>query len=356
MSEANFESWQEWPEDGLESVDRCPACGSNNRKILYQNLRDRLFGAPGKWTMYICTDCKSGYLDPRPNREKIHLAYANYATHECRIHQKSGSIFSRIKLAIRNGYLNERYGYHFPGGTRWGYWLMFALPSPLRWEWDCHARHLKRPNQNGMKLLDIGSGDGEFLENSTQAGWNAEGIEPDPKAASIAASRNVKVKVGTVDTVDYPSNYFDVICSNQVIEHTHDPKYFLRKTYQWIKPGGTIWIGTPNFNSAIHSRFSENYCNLHPPQHLAIFNMNSLRTLVESAGFHEVRFIKRGFHDHDQYLRSSALKRGLLSDKIYKGVKNAPLKDHLFGMYYELLAWLSIKSCSDLILVARKPR
>lgn len=355
MSVANFESGQEWPEDGLESVDHCPVCDSQNRKILYQNLRDRLFGAPGKWTMHLCTDCKSGYLDPRPTQEKVGLAYAKYVTHETRKSYASKTLLERIKLAIRNGYLNKRYGYKFEGGTNWGYWLMYALPSPIRWEWDHYARNLEMPCQSNMNLLDIGCGNGEFIENACQAGWLAEGIEPDPQAAAAALSRNIKVKVGTYESAEYSSNHFDVICSNQVIEHVHNPSKFVNNIFNWLKPGGRIWIGTPNLDSAIHHRFCENYGNLHPPQHLTVFTPESLQNLVKSAGFTDIKFIKRGFHDYSQCLGSSALKRGLLNENVYRGVKGAPIMDRLLGLYYELCAWATIKSCSDLILVARKP-
>ena len=45
-------------------------------------LSDRLFGAPGLWTLYRCVGCHSGYLDPRPNSETISLAYEHYITHK----------------------------------------------------------------------------------------------------------------------------------------------------------------------------------------------------------------------------------------------------------------------------------
>ena len=43
-----------WPAGGLEAVGTCPACGSSRRHVLYAGLTDRLFGAPGEWTMVRC--------------------------------------------------------------------------------------------------------------------------------------------------------------------------------------------------------------------------------------------------------------------------------------------------------------
>lgn len=351
-----IESWPDWPANGLESVGSCPVCNSKQRNMLYKNLKDRLFGAPGLWSMYLCSDCKSGFLDPRPNPDTVGLAYSHYATHNSRKEQNTDNLFVRIKLAVRNGYLNKRYGYSLSGAADWGYWVMLILPSPIRWEWDHYARNLRKPVHENMKVLDIGCGNGEFLKNAMDAGWKVEGIEPDPKAALIASSRNIKISNTMFELAEYPSSHFDVICLNQVIEHVHNPRALIENIFKWLKPGGVVWIGTPNLDSSIHHRFAENYGNLHPPQHLTIFNRKSLQNLVKSAGFSDISFIKRGFHDYSQCLGSSALKRGLTNESVYMGVRNAPVKDRILGLFYELSAWLSIDSCSDLILTARKPK
>ena len=61
----------------------CPVCGETDRKILHSDLIDNAFRvAPGKWALWKCAMCSGAYLDPRPNPATIHLAYANYYTHQ----------------------------------------------------------------------------------------------------------------------------------------------------------------------------------------------------------------------------------------------------------------------------------
>ena len=58
----------------------CPLCGTSG-DVLYSDLRDRLFGAPGVWGMRICPSCEALWLDPRPTPRSIGKAYETYYTH-----------------------------------------------------------------------------------------------------------------------------------------------------------------------------------------------------------------------------------------------------------------------------------
>ncbi|MDP1786512.1 hypothetical protein [Nitrosomonas sp.] len=66
-----------------ETSSACYMCGKQG-KIVYRNLADRLFGAPGEWTSKKCTDADCGivWLDPRPTIDEIGKAYQNYYTHD----------------------------------------------------------------------------------------------------------------------------------------------------------------------------------------------------------------------------------------------------------------------------------
>jgi len=338
-----------WPEDGIEAVGHCPLCGSPDRKTIHEGLRDRLFGAPGEWVLRRCGGCTLGYLDPRPDRATIGLAYSHYVTHEPTAARASGK---RLRRAIRDGYLTHRYGYRHLDGPRWGAALMRLLPSPLRKEWDHWARHLEP--SNGARLLDVGCGNGRFLIDARSAGWHVTGVEPDPNAARVAQSEGIDVVVGSFDDVDLPVEGFDVISANQVIEHVHDPHVFVERLYRWLRPGGRVWLGTPNLESPLHRRYGRNYVSLHPPQHLLMFNRNTLESLLRQHGFDEVRFVDRGFFDYSQTLACAALERGLSGRQIYMGVRGAPVRDKLRGLAREIGAWLDPDSGSDLVVVAWK--
>ena len=344
----------DWPLDGVEAVDACPLCGSHHRTLLHHGLTDRLFGAPGSWSLHRCIDCGLGYLAPRPTRETIGLAYANYSTHTPAVKPRKSGVLGTLRECIRNGYLNRRYGYKLQPAPAWGYWVMYLLPAPIRWEQDQHARHLPPPRSPREQLLDIGCGNGEFLINARAAGWTGVGLEPDEQAASIGRKHGLEIHCTTYDRADLPPESFDVITSNQVIEHVHDPHAFVARIHQWLKPGGTVWIGTPNLDSLMHAHFGINYGNLHPPQHLLMFSPSTLRRLFEHHGFTSIEFHKRGFHDYSQALGSAALMRGETGPSVYLGVKHAPFRDKIRGMYFELAAWRDFRACSDLVMLATK--
>lgn len=344
-----------WPENGLEYLGKCPVCNGTGRTLLHDGLYDRLFGAPGLWTMYRCNHCESGYLDPRPNRETIGLAYTNYVTHNPqRPVPTQATKLARLK--IRNGYLNRKFSYHESPSWDFGYWIMRMMPLPIRGEWDHRARHLKIPNAGVNRLLDVGCGNGDFLRDARSAGWDVQGTDLDPVAVEIARRSGVPVWQGPYDTAPFEPASFDVITTHQVIEHVPDPLAFLRALYAWLKPGGLLWIGTPNLDCPIHEKFGEFYGNLHPPQHMVVFNQKSLANLTHAAGFHKQKFLRRGLHDYNQTLGSAALARGLTGEVVYKGVRNAPFKDRLLGLINELRAWADPAACSDFVLICEKPR
>lgn len=61
-----------WNKENMESVDACPVCNGQQRKILHNGLIDNVFRvAPGHWDLYECLNCVSAYLDPRPTLESI---------------------------------------------------------------------------------------------------------------------------------------------------------------------------------------------------------------------------------------------------------------------------------------------
>jgi len=276
----------------LGLIAACLACGGQTRDTLHTGLRDRVFRcAPGAWTLQHCRGCGSAYLDPRPNEASIGRAYETYYTHRQAVAPPPDGLRKRSKpwrLALRNGYLNARYNYDFqpalalPGGGD-------LLSARRRCEADRWIRHLRRPaTPERPRLLDIGCGGGAFVAQMRGAGWAAEGLEVNAHSARLAREAGIPVHEGPLRASTYPEHHFDAVTLSHVAEHLHDPRGVLATCRRILRPGGALWIATPNLLAIGHARFGADWLGLDPPRHLVLFTPASLRDLLEEVGFTEV--------------------------------------------------------------------
>jgi len=341
-----------WAANGLEAVPACPVCGAINRTVLQRGLTDLTFGvAPGQWILYQCVLCQSGWLDPRPNRATIGMAYQDYYTHSApqeALRHKSAMV-RRLHRWLED-YQNVRYGLAHVSPVSVGRWLVPLLPS-LRAKAGAKWRHLPRPPAAGGKLLDFGFGNGEFLSFACKIGWNAEGIDFDPETVRRAKMRglNVRCCATSADLSDDQGQY-DVITLSHVIEHMHDPCGLLVQLYRLLKPGGHLWLETPNLGSCGARRFGMNWRGLEPPRHLVIFNLPSLRLVLRKAGFVHIRQYWHGMSALSTYAESLALERHVK----LRGVK-LPFISGFGALFAELAEMLRPEKREFLTLIARKP-
>ncbi len=273
----------EWPEDGLEPVPECPVCDATDRELLHAGLTDRLFGcAPGTWTLWRCSNCGSAYLDPRPTEETILLAYGDYFTHDDAVDRPDAPL-RRVRSSLANGYLNDRYGTRLRPASRLGPAVVKLFPL-RRVKTDREVRHLVRPERGGT-LLDVGCGNGDFLVQAQRAGWRALGIDPDPGAVASCRRAGLSASEGTIETVDLAPGSLDAVTFAHVIEHLHQPRKALARAHELLRPGGHLWLATPNLSSAGHARFGPEWLGLDPPRHLVVFTRRALERAVVEAGF-----------------------------------------------------------------------
>jgi len=282
-----------WPEDGLEVVEQCPVCEASDRKVMYEGLTDRVFRcAPGEWTLYQCKECASGYLDPRPNRETIALAYQQYYTHGAGGETKLASDLNwvrRLRRSFANGYCNVRYGTDYQPASRLGGWLAYVIPS-YRHILDRKMRHLPKQPSEG-RLLDIGCGDGSFLKRAEEAGWIVKGVDPDQQAVEIAQNRGLDVCKGGVEVLNNERSLYDIVTLSHVVEHVHDPPELLAACFRLLKRGGILWVETPNLDSIGHKHYGQFWRGLEPPRHLVLFSLKSMQYAVQSCGFRSVHIM-----------------------------------------------------------------
>jgi 2-polyprenyl-3-methyl-5-hydroxy-6-metoxy-1,4-benzoquinol methylase len=268
-------------------VPTCPVCGASKRDLLHEGLSDRVFFvAPGEWTLWRCQECRSAYLDPRPTRETIGRAYEHYFTHEDGgpPPRPPRNAFERLRAKLANGYRNARYGGNLQPASGLGAWVG-EIP-PLGWPVDSRYRYL--PRRPG-RILDIGAGGGQWLELALEGGWRVAGAEPDPVAGERMRKMGMPARPSAEDWFD-EAGTFDALTMNHVIEHVHDPQQLLEAAFKLLKPGGQLFVETPNVDALGHAIYGRDWIALDPPRHLLLFNRESLRDTVRSAGFRRIRF------------------------------------------------------------------
>ena len=100
------------------------------------------------------------------------------------------------------------------------------------------------------KILEIGFGNGSFLEYGRKIGWEMYGTEVNLNLLESARQNNFTVFEGT-NYEELNSNSFDCICAFDVLEHL-DKDYLLRlfkNVLKLLKPGGLFIARFPNGDS-----------------------------------------------------------------------------------------------------------
>lgn len=342
-----------WKEHELEYLDCCPVCGLHGRTLRFSGIEDRMSGTRGQWDYYECQDCGVFYIDPRPTEETIVRAYNDYFTHSVVEERERVGWIDQMALRMRNDYLNWKYGHNKEPTLNGGRRLMYLLPPWLRLEWDHYARHLPKPKLGNNRLLDVGCGNGQFLAAAQSAGWVCHGVDFDPKAVETARGRGIQVALGSLAGQQFAADFFDAITLSHVIEHVHRPKDLLKECVRVLRPGGTLWVATPNVASFIRKWFQKNWLAYSPPHHLILFNPRSLRRLIEQLGM-TVHFEHQGLHVQRHWRASQSLQQGRMG---MQDVYLDAFTDRQTMLRYwlvELLAWIVLSIQGDVIIRATK--
>jgi SAM-dependent methyltransferase len=144
------------------------------------------------------------------------------------------------------------------------------------------------PDRQGA--LDIGTGDGAFLERLIECGFSGVcGVEP--SAAPIeAASPKVRalIRHGLFDPANFEPRSFSLITCFQVMEHVWDPLELCRGALGLLKPGGALVTVLHN-RYALSARILGTKSPIFDIEHLQLFSVDSSRRLLQLAGFSDVR-------------------------------------------------------------------
>lgn len=255
------------------SFPTCYLCGAVGT-LLYTNLSDQLFGAPGTWNFKRCPDPSCGliWLDPMPIESEIGKAYKNYYTHapQPTTPEKNGWM-QRAKEALNRAY---------------EFALRFTPVYAERGELEIVYLGGLPPG----RVLEIGCGDGHRLAELRARGWDVQGQEVDEDAAAQARKNfGLPVFCGRLHQAGFRDQEFDAVVMNHVIEHVHDPLALLKESKRILKHGGQLVSITPNTRGWGHARFGPCWIGMDRPRHLFLFSRQTMESIALACGFHDVK-------------------------------------------------------------------
>jgi SAM-dependent methyltransferase len=150
------------------------------------------------------------------------------------------------------------------------------------------ARRLLGRAPAGAPLLEIGCGTGRFLERVRAVGYDGplRGLEYSPDVAAATAERlGIPVEAGDVEDADLRRDEYGAIVLRHVIEHVRDPAEVVGRLHAALRPGGVLYLGTPDVRALSAQAFGRYWWGWEVPRHLVVFSAPALRALLERTGF-----------------------------------------------------------------------
>jgi len=253
----------------MEKVEKCDFCGHRNFKFLFYGF-DKNLKISGKFRLVKCIKCGLIFINPRPsfNELKRHYPKDEYYSLS-KIKTKEDSKKTRFKIFLYNIYFNPE--------TKKN--LLRVLFSPFKF--------LVRGAKIilGKKLLDVGSGSGQFLYEMKHFGLETYGVEPGDFDKKSAKKYGLNIKKTDLIKAKYPSNFFDIVTIYHVLEHVDNPSEILKEIKRILKKGGTLIIGVPNTNSLAQRLFRSNWISFDVPRHLFDFSEEILIKYLKKNSF-----------------------------------------------------------------------
>jgi 2-polyprenyl-3-methyl-5-hydroxy-6-metoxy-1,4-benzoquinol methylase len=332
---------------------QCPNCNADGTPV-YADLRDKVYGAPGRWRMQRCGNrfCGAWWLDPAPHAEDLATAYTDYHTHEC---DAPSSTARSTLAAVRDAYVAYRLGTHTNAGWATRFVSRFVPLFPGRSDAALYS-HFYLPCVPGGTVFEVGCGAGLQLETLASDGWDARGADIDPEAVAVARSRGLDVSVGDIRDLDLPAGSFDAVVMAQVIEHVYDPVGLLARCAELLKPGGRLISITPNADSMGHRLYRRDWRGLEPPRHLVLYTSRALHLACRRAGLVPER-VEVTARDASNMMLASARIRdvddGSLIERPRAG-RRPPLSLRLLAGLERIGIALGLRWGEELVLSARK--
>ncbi|MFM2136204.1 MAG: hypothetical protein RL021_1604 [Bacteroidota bacterium] len=268
----------------MENLLNCPVCEGSSFEIHHTSTDYTVSGKT--FDVQKCNSCGFLFTNPRPSQAEIGPFYESkdYISHS---NSKKG-LFNKVYQQVRDIAIHQK----------------TDLISKLT-------------GLDGLSLLDIGCGTGEFLAGCKAKGWSVRGVEPG-NAAREQAITNHGLQVTGEEYLNKSTDSYDVITMWHVLEHVHDLNPRIDQVYRLLKREGVLIIAVPNHTSYDASAYGKYWAAWDVPRHLYHFSPATIKKLL----------LKHGFRHTGSYpMKFDAYYVSLLSEGYTKGKKQ-----NVFGL------------------------
>ena len=123
-----------------------------------------------------------------------------------------------------------------------------------------HVRNFQDVYGEVTQVLDVGAGSGEFAFLMTRLGKTIQAVEPNiPYAAYCREELGLDVRTSSLAPDLFAPDQFDLIRMNHVLEHLNNPVKYLAQIACWLKPGGVLYVETPNIETDCREKRAATY-------------------------------------------------------------------------------------------------
>ena len=159
--------------------------------------------------------------------------------------------------------------------------------------WEARLDRLGKWTKRG-RLLDVGCGEGTFLELARKRGWDVQGTELSRFAADYASrALGREIFCGELAEARFRDGEFDAVTLWHVLEHVTDPGRYLSEVRRILKPKGILIVAVPNVNDlamqvayrAVRGKPLRRFSPGDREIHLYHFSAETLTGYMEKTGF-----------------------------------------------------------------------
>ena len=238
----------------------CPLCKSRQTRLRWPGLRDRLFRTTDEhFDLWRCDACSAHFLDPMPSLAKL----AGYYPDDYWVgprNRRPGRLSQHGLLEIyRRLTLRDH--------------VQFART----------VLEGQRARDQRVQVLDVGCGDGSFLEALGEP--DCIGLDLSLPALRAVRARGIRAVRGMPSASPLRPGTFSLVTAFHFLEHVYPIEPVVAALRALLAPGGELVVQVPNSESWQAKLLGRYWSGYDVPRHLIDYDEQSLCRTLERCGF-----------------------------------------------------------------------